>query len=146
MSILNSARIKAVERLIGSRLPAEYIEYLQQHEPIVEGGFSIPFDGEKCRIRNTFRLDAADDSSQLDDVCRLVADVLPCGALPIAEDWAGNFFCLTLTEPNAGQVMFWDHERDADDSSIRLVSPSFQQFLSSIVPDGDTEAYDSVVD
>ncbi|REJ82064.1 MAG: SMI1/KNR4 family protein [Planctomycetota bacterium] len=135
MSAPDPQRIRIVERYIGETLPEEYIEYLQNGPAVEEGGFEIHFEGGQCGIRNMFRLDERDDSSQLDQVCRLVADVLPFGALPIAEDWGGNFFCLMLAGAAAGQVVFWEHERDDSDHSVVPVSESFQQFLRSIVPE-----------
>ena len=138
MNTPDPKRIHVVEQHVGVRLPAEYVQYLQKGQAITEGGFGIHIEGDQCGIRNTFRLDDADDTSQLDEVCRLVADVLPSGALPIAEDWAGNFFCLMLADPTVGQVVFWEHERDADDHSVVPVSISFQQFLRNIVPEDST--------
>jgi hypothetical protein len=90
------------------------------------------------RVKNprsaTFRLDGTGGRDQLDAVYALVGDVLPPGAIPCAEDWAGNFFCLMLAGRQRGQVVYWDHERDEGDHSVRVLAPSLEKFVAGLVP------------
>jgi len=79
-----------------------------------------------------FELGIGPDSSQLDRVYKIVGDVLPTKAIPIAEDSAGNLF---LLDCQTGQVAWWDHERELGDDKTEPVAQSFDEFLTRIETD-----------
>ena len=135
MSKIDRKRLAALERRLGAKIPADFIASLTNREPICEGNVALVIGNRIRDVRTTFRLDSSDDDSQIDSVYHLVGDVVPPNALPFAEDWAGNLFCLMLDGKDAGKVVFWDHERDADDHSVKLLSPSINDFYTSLVPD-----------
>jgi hypothetical protein len=64
----------------------------------------------------------------------LVGDVLPPGALPVAADWADNFYCLMLSGPARGTIVYWDHEREVGDDRVVPVSGSISEFYSRLSP------------
>jgi hypothetical protein len=114
---------------------------LREREPIRERNLALLTADRVWDVRKTFRLDSLADGDQLEQVYALVGDVLPPGALPFAEDLGGNFYCLMLSGPRIGQVVHWDHERDAGDHSVTPVSQSVPAFYASLVPDPrDSEA------
>jgi hypothetical protein len=86
-------------------------------------------------VRTTFALDHGNSADQLDRVYELVGDVLPPGPLPFAADWADNFYCLMLSGPLTGQVVWWDHERDEGDYSVEPVAATLTDFYAQLVPD-----------
>jgi hypothetical protein len=85
-------------------------------------------------IRTTYSLDNGDDSYQLDWIYDLIGDVMPPGAFPFASDWGGNIYCLMLSGPMSGNVVWWDHERDNEDHSVEVVAESLETFFASLVP------------
>lgn len=86
-------------------------------------------------VRTTFALDDGDKADQLDHVWELVGDVLPPDALPFAEDWGGNFYCLMLSGTLTGQVVWWDHEQDEGDHSVVAIASSVAEFYARLLPD-----------
>jgi hypothetical protein len=115
--------------------PPAFVATLIEREPIREGNVALVTPDRVWDIRTTFGLDEGDRSDQLDRVYDLVGDVLPPGALPFAADWGDNFYCLMLAGPLAGQVVWWDHERDPGDDSVEPVAVSVGEFFSRLVPD-----------
>ena len=80
-------------------------------------------------VRTTFSI------RKLHFVYDLVGDVMPPGALPFAEDWGGNLYCLMITGSAAGRVVYWRHERESGDHHVDLVAATLGEFLDGLVPD-----------
>jgi hypothetical protein len=112
-----------------------FVEGLADREPIRERRVALVTPDRLWQVRTTFRLDNGSKEDQLDRVFELVWDVLPPLALPFAEDWGGNLYCLMLSGPQAGQVVFWDHERDESDNRVEPVAGSIEAFYTGLVPD-----------
>jgi len=125
-------RVSSVQALVGAALPAEYLSFLRAGPPTYDRAVGVPLRGELWDVTYFFILSPGPEYRQLDATCRLVSDVLPPFALPIASDHAGNFFCLFLHGESKGQVAWWDHERELDDHHTEPVAASFEAFLSSI--------------
>jgi hypothetical protein len=125
-------RVGNVQALVGAMLPAEYLSFLLQGPPTFARAVGVPFRGELWNLIYFFELSLGPEHRQLDVTCRLVSDVLPPFALPIASDHAGNFFCLFLQGPLKGQVAWWNHERELGDHNTEPVATSLEAFLSSI--------------
>jgi len=132
---IDQDRLKALELRLGTRLPPDLTATLIDREPICEGSLALVTADRVWDVRTTFGLDAADKGRQLDAVYHLVGDVLPPGALPFAEDWGGNFYCLMLSGLHAGQVVYWDHERDEGDEPVEPLAGSLEEFYARLVPD-----------
>ena len=126
----------ALEKNLGAQLPADLVASLNNREPISEGHVAFVAGDTVWDVRTTFTLGGARmDADQLDRVYELVGDVMPPGALPVAEDWAGNFYCLLVAGSEAGRIVYWDHERDLGDHHTDPVAQSLNEFLDSLVPD-----------
>ena len=134
MSPIDQKRLSQFELRIGKKLPASFISTLER-SPIHEGKLVIETADRIWDVRTTFTFDNVDEGDQLDHVYKRVGDVMPPETLPFAEDRAGNFYCVLLSGPQAGKVVYWDHERDADDLSVRDVSNSIEAFYANLVSD-----------
>jgi hypothetical protein len=56
----------------------------------------------------------------------------PFGVIPIGDDAGGNIICLTVSKPEHGKVLFWDHERGEDPESFTYLAGSFAEFLQTL--------------
>jgi hypothetical protein len=128
-------RLAALEFRVGQRFPADLVSTILNREPIREGDVALVTPGRIWDVRTSFTLAGDLESERLDRVYELVGDVLPPGAVPIAEDWGGNFYCLMLSGPHADRVVYWDHERDEGDHRVEPVAGSIGEFFSGLVPD-----------
>lgn len=133
MPPLISNRLKALEAKLGAPIPTNLVTHLGQRKPISEGGFGFRAKDRMWDIRTTFRLDKSSEE-QLDKVYGLVGDVLPPGALPFAEDWGGNFYCLMVSGRSQGQVVYWDHERDPGDHHTKRLAATLEDFYAGVEP------------
>lgn len=133
MSKSRRQRLAKVEAALGAKVPDNLLAFLTEREPIDEGGFGFSVDEELLEIRTTFLLDGSGGNQQLDAVYARVGDVITPGALPFASDWAGNFFCLMVSGRRRGKVVYWDHERDEGDHSVRILASSLEKFISGLV-------------
>jgi len=61
---------------------------------------------------------------------------VPDDYLPIADDPAGNLFCVTLRGDDKGAIYFWDHEHEREDPSDRgnmyRVAGDIRELLSKL--------------
>jgi SMI1 / KNR4 family (SUKH-1) len=135
VGLVDPRRLTALEARLGVNLPDGFGAALADQEPIREGRVALITPDRVWDVRTTFRLDNGGKEDQLDRVYELVGDVLPAEALPFAEDWGGNLYCLMLSGPRAGQVVFWDHERDEGDHWVEPVAGSIEAFYAGLVPD-----------
>jgi hypothetical protein len=109
---------------------------LTAREAIREGDLVLVTADRIYDLRATFSLSAGEDeANKLEHMCKLLANVLPPGALPFADDWAGNLYCLMLSGPYAGQVVYWDHERNRGDYRAEPLTKSIEEFYQRLVPD-----------
>jgi hypothetical protein len=125
-------RVRAVEELVGANLPFEYVSFLRSGPPKFSRPVGVPFKDELWDVRHFHELSDREEHCQLDVKCRLVSDVLPPFAVPVASDHAGNFFCLFVHGECQGQVVWWDHERELGDYKTERVATSFSEFVASI--------------
>jgi hypothetical protein len=135
VSIAERERLAALESRVGQRFPADLVAAILDREPIRGDGVALVTPRRIWDVRTSFTLAGGAESDRLDRVYELVGDVLPPDAVPIAEDWGGNFYCLMLSGPQAGHVVYWDHERDEGDHRVEPVAGSIGEFFSGLVPD-----------
>ena len=114
-----NSEIEEAEKLLGYKLPAEYISFL------LEFNAAIPED-------NVFDEDLTVSVDRFIPVSEIATrakkvDGLPEGAIPIAEATSGN---LIYFKKASEEVMFWDHEIDND----KKLASSFDEFLIKLLP------------
>ena len=133
MATINPSRRAALELRLGHALPAALLALLVERPPIVEGDVAFVTAERVWDVRTSYALDDGETGHQLDRLYQLIGDVLPPDTLPLASDWAGNFYCLVLAGARTGQVVYWDHERDLGDHRTELVADSLDQFFAHLV-------------
>jgi cell wall assembly regulator SMI1 len=126
---MRAERLSAIENSLGASIPGEYRTFLATHEGRDEAGLYVSSNPEYWGVRQLYEIGDEAEYHQLDETYRLVRDVLPPSCLPIAEDWSGNFYLLSCSGENKGQVYWWNHERDRGDFSVEHVANSFTEFL-----------------
>lgn len=121
-------RLQKLEAVWRVRLPPEYRAFLLEtsEAPVaVDPGFNA--------VRDVFELGNGPSYLQLDEVMRLVGDVIPPQAVPVAEDLAGNLYLLDCSDgPGSGRITWWDHERELGDHHTEPVEPSFRSFIEAV--------------
>jgi len=153
----NSAEIAAFEEYIGHKLPADYREFLLQHN----GGHPAPdaffidtgsgFGPAEDIVMCFFPLrDRALGSVTVEDLEELRTWPLHCAwddlqsdlenlyaeagieepLLPTGTDGSSNYFCIVLDGPRNGNVVFLDHET----GETFFLADSFTAFLDSLRP------------
>jgi hypothetical protein len=128
-------RVEQIEKAQGLRLPADYLGFLSSHQ---EAGKSrdemVASNPDAWGVRHVFEVGSGAPDIQLDEVVRLVGDVIPLGTLPVAEDEAGNLYLLDCASENQrGKVLWWDHEKITGEN-LEVVAQSFRAFLEQLVP------------
>jgi hypothetical protein len=121
-------RLKTLEEQLGAQVPAEYATFLQWHRANDQSGCYVSSNPEYWGVRSLFELGVGSRDFQLDEVFRLVGDAIPAGSLPIADDWAGNLYLLICVGSSAGEVVWWNHEREAGHTDVDHVADSFSEF------------------
>jgi hypothetical protein len=132
---LTKEDIQEVTGIIGEPLPANYIQLVSTY-----GCAYFPGHQVEVKCIDSPPPDISDDPflpiSSLfgggDKQHRLVQQVkdswgrIPHKMIPIASDYNGNWYCLTIAGRNAGSVFFWDATREffPDDSGESHNSPS----------------------
>ncbi len=126
--------IQRLERRIGDPLPAEYRDFLGQHD----GG---PLDLNDRSVNEVFGLgDGVPDFASMWNALDTYQERVPGWLLPVANDSFGNLFALSLRPDDRGTVWFWDHEKEADEDepaaedNISLIAPDWRTFLDSVKP------------
>src|SRR4051812_22915381 len=130
MGTIDQRRLTELESRIGRTLPHDLLAMLTEREPIREGSVALVTPDRNWDVRSTYSLDDSDEADQLDRVYERVGHALPPGALPFAVDWGGNFYCLILSGPSAGRVVFWDHERVAGNIHVEPVADSMEEYFA----------------
>ena len=140
MGTIDQSRLAALERRVGQRFPPELLALLSEQAPISQGEVAFVTPDRIWDVRTSYVLDDGDARQQLDRLYGLVGEVLPPATLPVAADWGDNFYCLVLAGPDAGKVVYWDHEREPGDHQVRMVAASLPQFFANLVSNPDNEA------
>ena len=138
-----TSQLAFVERLIGARLPREYVEFLN----FSNGGSPetnavyIDVDGrrELWDINDFFHIAADSESTQdTEDVVwnhgifQRYSNLRSRAILPIAQDGGGDFYCLDLRPEHPGGVVLWIH--DEPGHPLVKVADSFSAFVDALLP------------
>ena len=138
-SRLTSERISEVESGLNATFPPEYKKFLLKHnggypDP---GTFSVGDSSEESHVSYFFAIHDG-DSSNLLKTLKLVENRIPPNMLPIAYDDFGNLILLVVGGERAGQIFFWDHEKEYEmnendlEAPLTKLSDSFEAFLSKL--------------
>lgn len=136
--------VAAFEEVVGSRLPAEYRDYLLEFNGgKFEKNFFVRKGGIDGRIHSVYGLHAGPTYSKLTERWRLskcydIGESAPGvnDYLVFASTGTGDLLLLALA---AGGVYFLDHEQIEDDPvfgarfNVVLISNSFDEFVESLI-------------
>ncbi len=88
-------------------LPEGYGDFLREGDGTRLTQFNSVTESEFGGVREVFSVADPDGSSRkLRDVMKTYTGRVPTGFIPIADDQAGNLYCLGLTGPDRGKVYF----------------------------------------
>lgn len=134
----NTALVDDLAKVVGVALPEEYVAFLRE-APVAgmfngkgavftqSGGLAVEFLYAACSKTS---YDVLALASQLDE-----GDGVPKHLLQVGGDFFGNAFCLDLRTVAFGEIVFWDHEARAAETSLRRVARDFESFLNSLTLD-----------
>lgn len=140
-TMLDRSAVDVLEAFLGTKLPSDYGDYLLANN----GGtpdatsFDIPGEGDDS-IQYFFPLISKTKTDALPYKIKLYKERTPEEMLPIGCDPGGNLILLSLKGKDRGKVFFWDHDFEADDElqpyyeNIKLLAPSFKDFLTNLKP------------
>ena len=148
--------VASFERSFGRALPADYRSFLERHN----GGVPVPDHWHCGPVHEEPGFGWTPPSVQVDRLFGLVTEPtwaslawavrcyrgrIPEGLVPIADDPAGNVFCLDLTDADPGTVWYWDHENEAEEGepawreNLLPLAPSFSAFLDGLIDEAAEE-------
>jgi hypothetical protein len=112
---------------IGAPLPAAYLRFVQRHDGAVPESNSFAVGSDNASGVAQF-VPVADAIGMTDRV-----DGFPAGTIALAEDDCGNF---VYVDPRTGEIFFWDHEIEGQDT---VLAASLDAFLDFLTPYGASE-------
>lgn len=141
--LLTESEIEGVEAALGSKLPADYRDFLKSF-----GGYLVFADSpwpngpaETCRLSVFLGVLPRDGIVKFDPlwyllrVREMTADQRPPEILPIAMSSGNDYFCLRLDEKGYGWIYYWDRlvQFDCSDySGLYLLAGSFTEWMESL--------------
>lgn len=126
--------IAAIAEKIKVSLPADFVEFYIKYNggKFEEGTFTHTDD--ELRIQEFLSFGSGADSIEetYNDVF-VENDLTPNNILPFAADSSGDYFCISVTQGNFGEVVFFDSENyDSPERCIIRLAPSFHEFLTRL--------------
>jgi hypothetical protein len=136
----SAEKVAQFERAHGLNLPADYREFLVQHN----GGapaltrFRIPAVGQDALVHCFFGLGTREGYDLVQPLGTYRAE-MPAQFLPIASDPGGAFILLGCEGAEDQGVFFWDHtcffRESCDEENTYRIGESFRSFVSSLLPE-----------
>ncbi len=141
-------KLQAMEQSLGAELPAEYRQFLLEHNGGVPDPdcFIVPgdeeYDGEPSERQMAcfFAIHDHEWSDQtpegslgypLQEAWRDFRAELPGSqVVPIGKDWNGSYICLGYRGEECGRVFYYDHEYE----ELRPLAEDFRAFLTLLRP------------
>ena len=130
----------AIERLVGCPLPANirsFLEHASGGTP-AKAEFRYGKTGDGASLVQYFYAvtGKARDADLLVNVLSVLKDRIPQTTLPLAEDPGGNVVLIYLEGNRQGEVWYWDHDQEGQqsdlDANLHFISKSLQAFLASL--------------
>ena len=133
--------IKDFEQSAGVIFPVDFRTFLSKHNGMVPTKTDFDFlgiDGEESSLIQSFIPIGSvySENIKLDYEYLLKEERIPVGYVPIAYDPFGNFICISLLKSNYGEIWFWDHELEDEETNLFYVSKTFTDFLDSLYIEG----------
>lgn len=134
--VLTEARLQVFERIIGVQLPNHYRDFLLRYN----GGYPTPYYFSISKVQGKGMVNIfygiGEMYDNLDKKIDIFDDILNAGFLPIADDSGGNQICIGLTEKCFGNIYFWIHDEDTEDTdNMYFISENFTVFSENLYDD-----------
>jgi hypothetical protein len=137
---LFSARLLEFERKCGVPLPADYREFLLEHnggQPDTKNVVDFEHQGKpnSSDVHFFYGIHEGENWASIEWYLETGKGRLIEEGLPIAGDSGGNDYVLIVDGKRKGQIYFWDHERETTPPSyenMSYVAPSFTAFCESL--------------
>lgn len=130
---MDNSTIKDFENRHRVVLPDEYKKILLFSNGLsVRGSELLPLVSK--RTKNT-----------VEEIYRIIKEVLPSNFLPVSPDGAGNYYCLSLATLKGGscEVTFWQSDYEYSDLDLpEVVNASFSEFIKEVFIDWTLQDYD----
>ncbi|SMC28850.1 SMI1 / KNR4 family (SUKH-1) [Andreprevotia lacus DSM 23236] len=129
---------ESFERAKGIELPDDYVFFLKKVDlpDFLEVNFSQHEFANATVIKNWYGFGVRNEINLNTNYDFYVSSGrVPSEVLPIAEDVAGNLFCLGLKGDSQGRIYFWDHEEELNVenlSDLTVVANTFRDFIRAI--------------
>lgn len=137
--------IKRFEKIIGTNLPNDYIEWLFKYnggKPVIERTYKFiePIDkNELYGGVNYFYALYNGDACNLEKTYNTLLGRMPNEMIPIANDSCGNKICLGIKGQSRNKVYFWDHENEVMNENeepwwknVYLIANTFTDFINKL--------------
>lgn len=141
---LSGAELDRFEQSHHRQIPAVYRKFLLEHN----GGQPDPSEfrmrsgstnsEETGAVKRFFGINTTEHTLDLAYALETFKGRIPDLLFPIARDPGGNLIGIATEGPDQGHVLFWDHEREADEGqppsqkNLYLIANSFEEFLSGL--------------
>jgi hypothetical protein len=141
---LTDAKLKEFEKTYDRVIPVPYRKFLLKYN----GGRPDPSEfkmrGPRGRgdqvgeVKRFFGINVPEKTLDLGYALETFRERLPKNLFPVARDPGGNLIGITTEGDAAGQILFWDHEREADegepptDRNLYFIADSFDEFLNGL--------------
>lgn len=125
--------VSLLENEIGASLPEQYRVFLLRYNGGSPSPNIVDIDGAPgtpTDVQVFFGLRRSVETSNLSWGKCTFADRLPSTFLPIAIDSGGNLFCLTLSGPRRGNIMYAAFETPSPE--FYLAAADFDRFLENL--------------
>jgi hypothetical protein len=135
--------ITRFEAAIDAALPGDYSSFLLTYN----GGKPDPDQfvfradmGPRRAILDWFLSLGGDVDNDIEQFADILRGRIPVDCLPIAIDPGGNFILLSVSGPRRNQLLFWDHELEADEGeppsekNVYPICTGFSTLLDSLLP------------
>lgn len=140
---LTESELEQFEKTHGREIPIAYRKFLLKYnggQPNLSG-FRMNSGVEQDQTGSVKRFLGINMPERTLDVgyaLETFRDRIPSYLFPVARDPGGNLIGIVVEGEAEGQVLFWDHEREADegeaptDNNLYFIADTFEKFLDDL--------------
>ncbi|MFT4020508.1 MAG: SMI1/KNR4 family protein [Acinetobacter sp.] len=138
LSKIDDSDISAFENEIGCKIPAEYRDFLLNHNGGRPRCPVLVFGAEKIMVNDLYGLgDQQGRVGDLKQTWEIFLDRLPSGFISIGDTPSGDQFLISVTD---GNIYLFDHENEPEEASenladyenVKKVADSFLDFINDL--------------
>ncbi|MGG1534172.1 MULTISPECIES: SMI1/KNR4 family protein [Brevibacillus] len=130
---LDTEEIKSIEQQLGIIFPKDYVDCVKQNN----GGQPDPdtfYVGDREAVFSSLIPLNQEESRNVLTVKRKLAERLPEGVVPFADDPFGNYLCFDYRRNQEPKIGIWDHERGVSDKekALTLICDTFTELVGML--------------